>query len=163
MKIHDGIVLKGNSTLLLPVAGDSKSVQWHLLCNAQSTERIGIGAILEQYRSQVLDLDLRTLSQVRTFVGYCRKARVIVGTKDSGYDESGIEANLNTIYIDREIEPSINTSGCGFFGAQISGKIKYAKCPYAPVISEKVRIEDDPLNSKGRLLLLCMQTGSSLR
>ena len=85
LEIPDGIVLKGNSTLLLPLAGDRESVQWHLLCNAQPTENIGLNAIPDHCRSQLLHLDLRTLSQARTFVGYCRDALVIVGTRDSGY------------------------------------------------------------------------------
>lgn len=157
LEIPDGIVLKGNSTLLLPLAGDSESVQWHLLCNAQPTENIGLNAIPEHCRSQLLHLDLHTLSQARTFVGYCRDALVIVGTRDSGYgdlDESGIDIDSSTIRIDREMATSIGTSGCGFFGTQITGKIKYAKGLYAPIISEKVRIEDDLLNAKDRPLLL---------
>ena len=89
----DGLVLRGLSTILLPsqeVEAD-KSIQWHLFVSespngSESMEFLGGDEELNFFK--VKDVT-RLLSCEKAYLGWCRSANVLLGTRNSSLDEVG--------------------------------------------------------------------------
>ncbi|KAF2090558.1 hypothetical protein K490DRAFT_61878 [Saccharata proteae CBS 121410] len=90
MDYLDGIVLKGYSTILVPLNGfhgDPKdgSVQWHFVYSGDQSRRIEMDELKKEIQGTLLEgVGLEQLSQRRALVGYWQNATVRLGTKDSG-------------------------------------------------------------------------------
>ena len=82
-----GLVLKGYSTLFVPIGRHEDSVQWHLIC-AKDEDRIAYREASAQYPNRALleDLDHDELRTTRAFLGWCKEAQVHLATADADYE-----------------------------------------------------------------------------
>ncbi|KUJ07843.1 uncharacterized protein LY89DRAFT_765910 [Mollisia scopiformis] len=84
---HDGgILIKGFSSVLVPVARKNDSVQWHLLENSDGT-RLKYSDIRErcQDRLSIDELSQESLREMRVFLGWLRHAKSFFGTPEVAY------------------------------------------------------------------------------
>jgi hypothetical protein len=124
-----GIYLKGFSTLLFPTASWTNSIQWHLVTGVDKHSLIPAGHIQQQDWIQIDDSN--KLATARTFLGMYKDIVVHLGTKYSslsylnlGYSGAEEESPKPGISPD---SAQIGTSGLGFFGATVAGKIRFTK------------------------------------
>lgn len=154
MEYLDGIVLKGRSTLLVPISKVGNAVQWHFIfCE----RRIGMEEISKHCDSILENVDLETLRTCRAFVGFCENACIHAGTHGSGYRDIGqSDASLEPTrkLLARELVPSAGTSGCGFFGIQVGAKVAFTKGLYGTIMAEHTFLEDAILEAKTHPCLL---------
>ena len=89
MKFDGGFCLKAHSRILFPtaiVSGESLRVQWHY--ESQSHGRVAPPwhQKHDEYWEQLRRLDTSRIVEARTFLGFCRKAEVDLGTeRTAGY------------------------------------------------------------------------------
>lgn len=158
IQIPNGIVLKGYSTILVPIGQtSSQSVQWHLIVKDEPNARIRIDEISKNCSAQILDLDIDELRKSRTFVGFCKNVCIHVGAHDSGYEQadiSGADENKGYIQIGRWISASIGTSSMGFFSFIAAIELSLARGLSLGPNEESFRIKEQLLNSRDHPLLL---------
>ena len=108
---HDGgILLKGFSTMLVPISCTAVSIQWHFV-----SDRVGRrlptaaikGWIKEWHRFKSLD-EIKTK---RMFVGFCRRTKTLLGTREADY--ASVSHSMNTKPIGRTLELSGGTATLG--------------------------------------------------
>ena len=82
-----GIVLKGFSSLLYPSKREENCAQWHLLTSGETEERISCRE-LDNCSDRLLmnDFDMSCIHSVRSFVGWCTRAEVMLGIPEANYD-----------------------------------------------------------------------------
>ena len=82
-----GLVLKGYSTLFVPIGRHEDSVQWHLTC-AEGDDRIAYCEASAQYPNRALleDINHDDLRTTRAFLGWCKEAEVHLATADTDYE-----------------------------------------------------------------------------
>jgi hypothetical protein len=120
---NDGIVLRGYSGALLPISRDEDRIQWHYHLNVDPKKRISIDDISAASKHILKDTDIVAISKQRTFLGFCRKANIHLGTRGSGYENvlaSEVAPEPIRPVVAREINISLGTSGKGIFGAMLS-------------------------------------------
>ena len=81
-----GLVLKGDSTLFIPIRRHEDSVQWHFIYT-RDEERISYHKASLQCPNRVLlnNLNHEALRTTRTFLGWWKEAEVHLGTEDADY------------------------------------------------------------------------------
>ena len=84
MDFEGGLVLKGDSTLFVPIRRYEDSVQWHFL-HARGEERISYHEASLQCPNRVLLLDHEKLRTTRAFLGWWKEAETHLGTEDADY------------------------------------------------------------------------------
>ncbi|KAL1614376.1 hypothetical protein SLS54_009803 [Diplodia seriata] len=135
MEYLNGMVLKGRSTILVPISREGDSVQWHLLSSRNGT--ISMDDIPRGKVTALEHVNIDELSKLRTFVGFCENAYVLAGGIDSGFrtcKQSDIHLEPWRAKLSREMTPTVGTSGLGFFGGQLGAKI-LDKLPFVPLSS----------------------------
>ena len=87
VEFEGGLVLKGYSTLFVPVGRRKDSVQWHLIC-AKGEDRIAYSEASAHYPNRALleDIDHDELRTTRAFLGWCKEAQVHLATADADYE-----------------------------------------------------------------------------
>ena len=87
VEFEGGLVLKGYSTLFVPIGRREDSVQWHLIC-AKSEDRIAYCEASAQFPRRALleDIDHDELRTTRAFLGWCKEAQVHLATADADYE-----------------------------------------------------------------------------
>ena len=87
MGFEGGWVLKGYSTLFVPVKRYQDSVQWHLIC-ATGENRVSFSEVSTQHPNRALLKDLihDELKTTRTFLGLWKVAETHLATADADYD-----------------------------------------------------------------------------
>ena len=85
-EFEGGLVLKGYSTMFVPVKCQQDSVQWHLIL-ARGEDRILYCEASVQCPNRALleELNYEKLSTTRTFLGWWKSAETHLGTADAGY------------------------------------------------------------------------------
>ena len=115
-----GLVLKGYSTLFVPVRRHQESVQWHLI-RARGEDRISYRVASEQCPNRALlkDLSHETLRTTRAYLGWWKEAETHLGTADVDYE--GIDWSKA-----KEASPSPRLTG-GSFGISriISAQVNF--------------------------------------
>lgn len=130
---HDGgIYLRGHSRLLFPVSSSSDgSIQWHLITSP--TRRVGLSpdTIHKQSWHRIGDPD-RLANASPTFLGYCRRVVVNLGTnmpvshyRDIGFSNAHDEVHGPSLQAPSSL--TWGTSGMGIFGASMTNPIVYGK------------------------------------
>ena len=114
------VVLKGFSTLLLPVMASESSVQWHLESNSCG-RRIPYRRVEEFYSSgnPAPDLDFKAMRTRTVYLGWCPNARTHLGTTDGKYSsvsptslpESGRRGRIKDVTLGLQ---NIGVGGVGF-------------------------------------------------
>ena len=81
-----GLVLKGFSTLFVPIRRHEDSVQWHLTC-ARGEDRISYSEASTQCPNRALleDLNHEELKTMRAFLGWWKDAETHLATADADY------------------------------------------------------------------------------
>ena len=86
MKFDGGFCLKGHSRMLFPTAvtsGESRRVQWHYESKPDARVTPPWYQKDEGDWDQIKRLETRSIVEARTFLGFCRKAVVDLGTEKS--------------------------------------------------------------------------------
>ena len=81
-----GLVLKGYSTLFVPIKRHEDSVQWHLIC-ARGEDRISYSEASAQCPNRALleDVNHERLKTTRAFLGWWKDAEIHLATADADY------------------------------------------------------------------------------
>ena len=81
-----GLVLKGDSTLFIPIRRHEDSVQWHFIYT-RGEERISYSEASLQFPNRVLlqNLNHEALRTTRAFLGWWKEAEVHLETEDADY------------------------------------------------------------------------------
>lgn len=154
LELPQGMILKGYSTMLIPtwaLGQGNDSLQWHFMGSQRPGEYISADSIPPDLRRTIRDLEVSSIHDRRTFVGYCSEAYIHVGTRDSGFENitlSQAECSSTAVRIGREINPTIGTGGLGILRGGIGAKVIFTKGLFAPIEEEETCLEDRVLNSK---------------
>lgn len=89
IRIADGLLLAGLSTLLVPGNRINNAIQWHYLSGDDRFERLEI--LAKSLEVTIRNDDLDELAESTAFLGHCREAVVRLGTQ--GLEGSSIEAS----------------------------------------------------------------------
>ncbi|KAI9793060.1 MAG: hypothetical protein M1816_000958 [Peltula sp. TS41687] len=157
VEYEDGVILKGYSTILVPTNQGPDSVQWHFIRTNDRRKRIPMDSIIQYCPTHFETVDFTFLAGARTFVGYCRKAEIHLGTQGSGYEKierSTARPEGTRMELSREISASLGSSGMGYFGGSITPKIIIAKGLLGTTRSDAAYLEDRLLNSKEQSIIL---------
>ncbi len=85
VRFDGGIVLKGFSTILVPTACTANSVQWHYISNEKGG-RLPTASFKEQIEKWHKFEQFEGMEGKRVFLGFCRKVKVLFGTREAAYD-----------------------------------------------------------------------------
>lgn len=148
----DHVLLKGFSTILVPVLRKKDSIQWHFISNSDQEEPISTEAMEQYCNAEFKSADLQLMKEMRTFLGWCKTAGIYLGTKGSGYDKitasgavpAGTEARLS-----REF-----SLGKGFFDFNLGAKIVLDNTTYAELDRDDRLLVGEMFNSKRDVTLL---------
>lgn len=143
VEYEGGVVMKGFSSMFVPIKRNEDRVQWHLISSNDCDTRLSYQNVLDRCRERALlkEVDLESLSLTRAIVGWCSVVDTILGRNDINYeniDYSGAQ----------DAESSLRLAG-GTFGFQQFGVAnldftlspKVGKChfqrsgPYRNIIS----------------------------
>ena len=123
IEFENGVVLKGYSSVFLPVSKrESTSIQWHFKAAQTSGKRESIQSLVgEEQFEKIRDLDL--LRQAKAFVGLWHEAHISLGTRDSDYRalmrSSGAEIETSGWEVDREFNITVGASKYINFNGQM--------------------------------------------
>jgi hypothetical protein len=83
-----GFILKGFSTMLVPVKSYSNSIQWHLIQN-EDNKHISYSDVRYRCHGRALrtEVDLKSLLSKRAFLGWWKVSDTFLGTADAAYTE----------------------------------------------------------------------------
>ncbi|KAJ6445358.1 RSC complex subunit Rsc7 [Purpureocillium lavendulum] len=111
VEYQGSVVLKGFSTILLPVKKNANTVQWHLIRNVDDDEPISYKAGISQCKNRVgLDqLDAKSLRSTRAIIGWCSTAETNLGSPD--YEYPDIDYSKAAI---ARLEPQLEGGSFGF-------------------------------------------------
>ena len=115
-----GVVLKGFSSLLVPVKRLNNCVQWHLLRSEDSSTRISYNEASRNCPNRMLceDLNLESLPSTRAFVGWCDPVISQLATSRSEYSNIDYSGTCETGYLLRVSEATVGFQQGG--SAQLS-------------------------------------------
>ncbi|KIY04043.1 uncharacterized protein Z520_00735 [Fonsecaea multimorphosa CBS 102226] len=150
VEYQGGVVIKGFSSMIIPIEKRGEIVQWHLVANADREQRLSYrdGLARCPQRALVDQVDFECLQQTRAVLGWCSAARCLLGSHDANYKtieySSAMEAG-------RSLNFAGGTLGFQQFGvAQLDFSLgpKDGKChfqrtgPYQRIVSvaEKTRV-----------------------
>ncbi|CAM1502157.1 Fc.00g041410.m01.CDS01 [Cosmosporella sp. VM-42] len=88
VEFKGGVVMKGPTSMLVPISRKADIVQWHLVSSGDPDERLSYqsGINLCQRRALVDEVDLNSLRDTRVVVGWCSHARVMLGKEEMNYE-----------------------------------------------------------------------------
>lgn len=157
MEYYDSIVLKGPSTILIPTARFSDSVQWHFISDGPD-KRLTMNSIADHHVSdwfKTCDFDL--LRTARTFLGYCKTAEIHLGTSDSSYEsveKSNAKSERPGLETSRKSSLSLGSEFLGFFTLNVNQKFTLSKSLQAMTKVKNTFLEDRLLQARDQPLLL---------
>ena len=157
LALYDGIILKGPFTALIPTTHLSGSIQWHFMSNNIGKGRLGTDVIAKRIPEFFETHDIDLLRNARTFLGYCRKVNIHLGTHDANYrniQKSDADREPSTIRVDRETSAALGTGGMGIFSAMLGTKVTYSKGLQATTASLDLSFRSKLLRSRDELSLL---------
>lgn len=143
MEYYDGIVFKGPSTILIPTARISDSVQWHFISGVPN-KRLSMNSIADHVPvpSETCDFDL--LRNARTFLGYCKKAEIHLGTTGSSY---GMIEKSNAEYESSRAEISRMSFSLGFSSMGIKAGVQ-TSITYSKALQTTINLGKLPFNEQ---------------
>ncbi|KAF6806729.1 hypothetical protein CSOJ01_08632 [Colletotrichum sojae] len=116
-----GVVMKGLSSMLLPISRTDDIIQWHLVSAPPDADRLTYQAGIELCKNRALldEVPLDSIAKSRAVVGWCRHAVSRLGSEDVAYD--------NIDYSDAKESPAvINVSSVALGIQQIGmGQIEF--------------------------------------
>ncbi len=157
MEYHDGIVLRGVSLTLVPIAHVPGSVQWHCVFSKQDSSLSRADEVMKQIPEWFETSDLQLLRTARTFLGYCGKAEIHLGTRDTDYrriQKSDAAGERTRAEFSREFSTSLGISAKDLITATVSPKITFSKGMRARTKLVEPFLEDRLLRARDQPLLL---------
>lgn len=96
VEFEGSVVLKGFSSMFVPIRRSEDRVQWHLICNPDCETRLSYGDTLGRChnRATLEEVNLECLRTTRAIVGWCSGAGALLGSEMANYeniDYSGAE------------------------------------------------------------------------
>jgi len=101
-EFEGGVVMKGFSTMFVPVKKNQDRIQWHLVTSKDLDTRLTYRDGISQCSSRAMldQVNLDDVQKCRSIVGWCTKVTSILGTQSADYenlDYSGAEEASSTI------------------------------------------------------------------
>ena len=164
MEFDNRVVLYGSSSLLYPTSLNVKPhtetnvpccVQWHLI--AGEHPHISASLLAEDPNWAKID-DKTFLPIARSVVGYCKTARILVGTEEYKYEETGVSELLDDESMPGVRIKTINwgTGGMGIFGVQVAMDVVY---PQSMEMSPEITKYDDILVTTRTMSMILYDAG----
>jgi hypothetical protein len=145
MSYAEGIVFSGKSSILFPsrlLGAGRDGVQWHFVGVDDPASTVDI---LEQ-SDWVQSRDLEQLITSRAFLGYCRYAHVLAGTKElleiSQIGESCIRRSTSRLEIRPEVNISTAFTAKGVWTATLETKVVLSKGLRAQIGDDEIDFRD---------------------
>ncbi|KAF6826331.1 hypothetical protein CMUS01_09486 [Colletotrichum musicola] len=121
VEFQGGVVMKGLSSMLLPISRTNDIIQWHLVSAPPETDRLTYQAGIELCKTRALldEVPLDSITKSRAVVGWCRHAVSRLGSEDVAYE--------NIDYSDaKEVPAVINVSSVALGIQQIGmGQVEF--------------------------------------
>ena len=105
VEFQHGIILRGNSETLIPIAKLSSGIQWHCV-RAEDTRPFL--EVIESYPQWYQSQNWQELTGSRTFLGYCSHCQVRLGTARSDVRPCELDLDRKWIGIENEIPINVN-------------------------------------------------------
>ncbi|KAL9039457.1 MAG: hypothetical protein Q9214_004871 [Letrouitia sp. 1 TL-2023] len=130
-------------------------VQWHLIAGEHPHMSAGV---LAQGQKWVKINDKTSLPRARSFVGYCKTTRILLGTEEFKYDETKGSEMLDDESMPGVIIKSITigTSGMGIFGVQAAMDVIHSK---SLEVSPEITKYDDILDTTRTMSMILYDAG----
>lgn len=142
--IKEITILKGWTTLLYPVGAsqDFGSIQWHLVaCDDPDDPRMLQALSSVSYVANWRDVGLDSIRTSRSFVGYCKSARIHLGTEyfkpQYSEDKSGALVESSRMFWQKKVTVNIGSSGMGAFGLEVAGEIGFSRTAIASMAARE--------------------------
>ncbi|KAK2801995.1 hypothetical protein FQN50_007553 [Emmonsiellopsis sp. PD_5] len=86
-ELEGGIVLKGYSSMLIPVKRSEDRIQWHLVTSGKKETRLSYADGLKKCKKRALlrEVDFESLMSTRAFIGWCPAADTLLGSDKIEY------------------------------------------------------------------------------
>ncbi|KAF6783004.1 hypothetical protein CMUS01_16690, partial [Colletotrichum musicola] len=121
VEFREGVVMKGLSSMLLPISRTDDIIQWHLVSAPPDADRLTYQAGIDLCKNRAMldEVPLDSIAKSRAVVGWCRRAVSRLGSEDVVYD--------NIDYSDAKESPAvINVSSVALGIQQIGmGQIEF--------------------------------------
>ena len=131
---QDGLILKGLSSALVPVreCDDGTAIQWHLFHTNAADGALDLTDPKSGKTIEVLKVkDYSTLLEKKAYLGWCKHAKILLGTQESNYNAVGWSAPSKMGTGRRPILSGftlgLSSSGLGFFGPSAAMSFTLAK------------------------------------
>ena len=150
VEFEGGIVLRSNSETIFPIAKLSSGIQWHRVEGAEPTLFL---MTIKSYPQWFQTKSLADLTEARTFLGYCSRAQVRLGTGISDVQPSGVPRDRNWIRLGEEIglNLTLRLPWVASFGA--SPKILLPKSQWNQIKNKEIGYKQSLQRSKHTPLL----------
>ncbi|OCL10163.1 hypothetical protein AOQ84DRAFT_402495 [Glonium stellatum] len=88
VEYEGGIVMKGFSSMFVPIKRNGDFVQWHLIASPDYETRLSYRDVLDRCpnRASIKQVDLNCLHTTRAIVGWCREASSLLGSDMANYE-----------------------------------------------------------------------------
>jgi hypothetical protein len=142
---RDGLILMGFSTLLVPISRlEGNSIQWHMVVSDDEDKQILASSIDDLFQWSRID-DLAELKDSRALLGWCRVAKVMLGTEGlKGMPSAECTAKEVTHRKSlSSLNGSFGTPGMSLFGFTIGGTMAI----------ERAAVSMDRTAQPGKILL----------
>ncbi|KAL8860688.1 MAG: hypothetical protein Q9178_003041 [Gyalolechia marmorata] len=133
-EMQEGLILKGLSTALVPIkeCDDGTAIQWHLF------HTIDAGGFLDMIDPasgnpvKVLKvIKLSELFEKRAYLGWCKHAKILLGTQESAYNaiswSAPSEVGNRPSLVLSGLSLGLSSNGLGFFGPSATVNFTLAK------------------------------------
>lgn len=124
-----GVLLKGFSTMLLPTSSTPDSVQWHFV-SSHGNKHLPTASLKDRLTCTFRIEDLNNISKKRAFLGFCRKVKVLFGTRSVDYDRVGHSTYARRIGTKLSLDgitAGFTAAAHGIPGRTINANIKLSK------------------------------------
>ena len=142
---EEGIIFSGKSSMLFPsrlLEAGTGAIQWHLV---GVDDAVCMVDILEK-SNWVQSRDLEQLITSRSFLGYCKYAQVLAGTKNlldkSIVGESCIRRSTSTLEVRPEVSISTGFTAKGIWNATLATKVVLTKGLRAQITGDEIDFRD---------------------
>ena len=120
IEFEGGILLKGYSTMLLPTSCTPESIQWHFV-SSEGNKRLPTASVKDFNGNWCKTQQIEDVSEKRSFLGYCERVKVTLGTREAKYNSVGY--STYTPKAGRKLELSGFTTNFAFAAHGLPGPI----------------------------------------
>jgi hypothetical protein len=88
VEYEGGVIMKGFSSMFVPIKRNGNRVQWHLISSPDCETRLSYRDVLDrcQDRASLKEVDLECLRTTRAIVGWCSVASSLLGSDTANYE-----------------------------------------------------------------------------